>query len=79
MKTFSEPLELPLFALVQNNEVTHVNPSALRFWSEIGLAPLRGAKDVNAFALFQPADGCSSAALRFWLQRVSHSYEVRAR
>jgi hypothetical protein len=77
VKTLLEPLELPMFSLVQNNKVMHVNPSALRFWSTIGLAPLRGAKDVNAFALFQPGDGCSPAALRSWLLRVTHSYEVR--
>lgn len=76
-KSLVESLEHPRLVLVQDNNVVHVIPPALRFWRSIGASPLHGAKDVVAFALFEPVDTCSPTLVQSWLHRVGQAYQVR--
>lgn len=67
-----------MFTLSKSDAIVQVLPTALRFWTKLGLGPRGGKKNVTAFALFEDDGEEKQHLVEHWLDRMSATYSVRA-
>ena len=65
-----------MLSVGKSNALIQVLPSALRFWTKLGLRPRGGNKDVTAFVLFEGSSEAREEQAAEWLESVSRAYEV---
>ena len=65
----------PDLSVGKGDTVMNVLPSAVPFWSKLGLGPRSGPKDVVAFVIFQGSEA-EQEHIGDWLKRMSSCYDV---
>lgn len=68
-------LDQPMFTVGKGQSLINLLPSALHFWSKLGLSPRSGPKDVVSFVLYEDSRK-SATDLKEWLDRISSRYTV---
>ena len=71
-----QELDAPTLAVGKSDTILQVLPTALRFWEKLGLSPRAGAKDVNAFVLYEGSEDEREDRIAAWLDRLSQAYAV---
>lgn len=66
-----------MFTLSKSDAIVQVLPTALQFWTKLGLGPRGGKKNVTAFALFEDDGEEKQRLVEHWLDRMSATYNVR--
>lgn len=66
-----------MFTLSKSDTIVQVLPTALRFWTKLGLGPRGGKKNVTAFALFEDDGEGNQHLVEKWLDGMSATYSVR--
>lgn len=66
----------PMLSVGKSDALIHVLPSALRFWTKLGLTPRGGSKDVTAFVFFEGTSDAREEQVASWLESASHTYQV---
>ena len=69
-------LEQPMFTVGKAGVLVNMLPTALRFWSKMGLTPRSGPKNVTAFVLYED-DSRPLVEVEKWINRISYIYGVR--
>lgn len=71
-------LKTPKVAVGKGDAVIEVEPTALRFWEKLGLAPKGGPKDLAAYVLYEDYGGDHRQTLvDIWLANFRSVYQVR--